>query len=310
MKLHWKTDCNEIIWEYENDQCVPPSCRIWKNQDHSWLHIRYCNSKSSYSHVSMNLLNWRKDYFEECNAYHMFSHSFNFIERCSCHWLLNVTLQLAPATAVLELIGQFFCSYTCWNFMSCLHCTQVWCPAVCAKLLNMMFKWIVDKTEVICWFCWLIFDFAMAEIYKCCWLWIQCLGHVNMETALEAHFIHQYIAYICMHRWALSIRILLCHSLSVSDRRVKTQINHFLWQNVHVLRLGFFANTSANPFSAVESARPSSPTTPPPPHADAAAAAAAAAAASVETRACRNGVPGVYEDLRLLVPAVLRRLVR
>ena len=191
MKLHWKTDCNEIIWEYENDQCVPPSCRIWKNQDHSWLHIRYCNSKSSYSHVSMNLLNWRKDYFEECNAYHMFSHSFNFIERCSCHWLLNVTLQLAPATAVLELIGQFFCSYTCWNFMSCLHCTQVWCPAVCAKLLNMMFKWIVDKTEVICWFCWLIFDFAMAEIYKCCWLWIQCLGHVIMENFFDAHFIHQ-----------------------------------------------------------------------------------------------------------------------
>ena len=228
----------------------------------------------------------------------MYSHSFNFIERCSCHWLLNVTLQLAPATAVLELIGQFFCSYTCWNFMSCLHCTQVWCPAVCAKLLNMMFKWIVDKTEVICWFCWLIFDFAMAEIYKCCWLWIQCLGHVNMETALEAHFIHQYIASICMHCWALSIRILLCHSLSVSDR------------DSSPTRLGFFANTSANPFSAAESARPSSPTTPPPPHADAAAAAAAAAAASVETRACRNCVPGVYEDLRLLVPAVLRRLVR
>ena len=145
----------------------------------------------------------------------MYSHSFNFIERCSCHWLLNVTLQLAPATAVLELIGQFFCSYTCWNFMSCLHCTQVWCPAVCAKLLNMMFKWIVDKTEVICWFCWLIFDFAMAEIYKCCWLWIQCLGHVNIENAFDAHFIHQYIAYICMHCWALSkvsIKILLCHS--------------------------------------------------------------------------------------------------
>ena len=84
---------------------------------------------------------------------------------------------------------------------------------------------------------------------------------------------------------------------------------HFLWQNVHVFQLGFFANTSANHFSAVESARPSSPTTPPPPHANA-AAAAAAAAASAETRACRDGVPGVYEDLRLLIPAVLRRLVR
>ena len=40
---------------------------------------------------------------------------------------------------------------------------------------------------------------------------------------------------------------------------------HFLWQNVHVFQLGFFANTSANPFSAVESARPSSPTMPTPP---------------------------------------------
>jgi hypothetical protein len=77
-----------------------------------------------------------------------------------------------------------------------------------------------------------------------------------------------------------------------------------------VFQLGFFANTSANPFSAVESARPSSPTTPPPPHANAAAAAAAAAAASAETRARRDGVPSVYEDLRLLIPAVLRRLVR
>ena len=76
-----------------------------------------------------------------------------------------------------------------------------------------------------------------------------------------------------------------------------------------MFRLEFFANTSANPFSAVESARPSSPTTPPLPHADA-AAAAAAAAASAETRACRDGVPGVYEDLRLLVPAVMRCLVR
>ena len=58
---------------------------------------------------------------------------------------------------------------------------------------------------------------------------------------------------------------------------------------------------------------PSGTRTPPTPevspsHAD--AAAAAAAAASAETRARRDGVPGVYEDLRLLVPAVLRRLVR
>ena len=49
------------------------------------------------------------------------------------------------------------------------------------------------------------------------------MGHVNMENVFDAHFIHQYIAYVCMHSWALSIRILLCHSLSVSDQRVKTQ---------------------------------------------------------------------------------------
>ena len=156
------------------------------------LHVEYEKTKTTVDcisdtaianhHIRMSAwIYWIKEFYfwgMQC-----IPHSFNFIERCSCHWLLNVTLQLAPATAVLELIGQFFCSYTCWNFMSCLHCTQVWCPAVCAKLLNMMFKWIVDKTEVqvICWFCWLIFDFAMAEIYKCCWLWIPCLDHVKME---------------------------------------------------------------------------------------------------------------------------------
>ena len=80
-------------------------------------------------------------------------HVFPFIQfhwaMVSCHWLLNVTLQFTRAAAVLELIGQFFCSYTCWNFMSCLHWhTGLVCRAVCAKL-NMMFKWIVDKTEVI-----------------------------------------------------------------------------------------------------------------------------------------------------------------
>ena len=76
-----------------------------------------------------------------------------------------------------------------------------------------------------------------------------------------------------------------------------------------MFRLGFFANTSVNPFSAVESARPSSPTTPPPQHA-AAAATTTTTTASAETRTYRDGVPGVYEDLRLLVPAVLCRLVR
>ena len=36
-----------------------------------------------------------------------------------------------------------------------------------------------------------------------------------MENVFDAHFVHQYIAYICMHCWALSkvsIKILLCHS--------------------------------------------------------------------------------------------------
>ncbi len=45
---------------------------------------------------------------------------------------------------------------------------------------------------------WIDFDFAMAEIYKCCWLWIPCLeslGHVNMENAFDAHCINQYISY-------------------------------------------------------------------------------------------------------------------
>ena len=38
-----------------------------------------------------------------------------------------------------------------------------------------------------------------------------------------------------MHRWALSIRILLCHSLSVSDRRVTTQsISLSLTERSHV----------------------------------------------------------------------------
>ena len=69
--------------------------------------------------------------------------------------------------------------------------------------------------------------------------------------------------YALRHCWALSIRILICHRLSVLDRGVQTQAisDHFLWQNDQMVRLGYFTNTSANPFSAEESARPSSPTT-------------------------------------------------
>ena len=88
-----------------------------------------------------------------------------------------------------------------------------------------------------------------------------CLMHILFISILPI--------YVCTVG-ILSIRILLCHSFSVSDWRVKTQtISLSLTERSHV-SVGcwrFFANTSANPFSAVESARPSSPTmlTPPPP---------------------------------------------
>jgi hypothetical protein len=66
-----------------------------------------------------------------------------------CHWPLNVTLQLARAAAVLELIGQFFLQLHLLKFLcdACMlyYCiAQVWCPAVCAKL-NMMFELIVES---------------------------------------------------------------------------------------------------------------------------------------------------------------------
>ena len=132
---------------------------------------------------------------------------------------------------------------------------------------------------------------------------------MNIENAFDAHFIHQYIAYICMHRWALSIRILLCHSHSVSDRRVKTQSISLSLTERSRVSVGILRQHFCEPFLRGGVRATFSPTTPPPPHANA-AAAAAAAAASAETRARRDGVPGVYEDLRLLIPAVLRRLVR
>ena len=109
-----------------------------------------------------------------------------------------------------------------------------------------------------------------------------------MENAFDAHFVHQYIAYVCMHCWALLIRILLYHSRSVSDRRVKTQaISLSLTERSHVsvgcqhfcepfLRGGVRATFLPNDVDAA-----------------AAAITAAAAAASAETRACRDGVPGV-----------------
>jgi hypothetical protein len=74
-------------------------------------------------------------------------------------------------------------------------------------------------------------------------------NNVNMGNAFDAHFIHQYIAYVCMDCWALSIRILLCHGLSILDRRVQTQAisDNFLWQNDQMVRLGFFASPTTNP---------------------------------------------------------------
>ena len=97
--------------------------------------------------------------------------------------------------------------------------TLLRCPAVCAKskmrfwgLLN----WWQDWSHLV-GFLDLFFDFSMAEIYKSCWMWISCLGHINRENVFDAHFIHQDIAYICIHHWALSIRILLCNRLRVSD---------------------------------------------------------------------------------------------
>ena len=125
-----------------------------------------------------------------------------------------------------------------------------------------------------------------------------------MENAFDAHFIHQYIAYICMHRWALSIRILLCHSLSVSDWRVKTQPKSLSLTERSRVSVGILRQHFCEPFlrGGVRATFL--------PNDAAAAATAATAAASAETRACSDGVPGVYEDLRLLVPAVLRRLVR
>ena len=95
-----------LWWEYENNLCVPASCRIGKNQQHNWLHLRYCNSKSSYPQVSMNIINKREDFFEECNAYQCFP----------IHWamVLSVYLSLSVLNAQCDSsIG--LCRPTFWN---------------------------------------------------------------------------------------------------------------------------------------------------------------------------------------------------
>ncbi len=108
----------------------------------------------------------------------------------------NMTLKLARAAAGLELISQFFCCYTYWKFMSCLHCSglvpcllcQTWCLNVLLTILKSFG-----------WFYWIGFHFAMAEIYECCWLWIPCLDHVNLVNAFYAHCINPNIAYITLY---------------------------------------------------------------------------------------------------------------
>jgi hypothetical protein len=133
------------------------------------------------------------------------------------------------------------------------------------------------------------------------------LDHVNRENVFDAHFIYQYIAYICMHCWHTlnqnsPLPQFQCFRLACEDPNNITFSDRtftcFGWV-LAILRQHF-----CEPFL-----RGGVRATFLPNDADA-AAAAAAAAASAETRACRDGVPGVYEDLRLLVPAVLRRLVR
>ena len=129
---------------------------------------------------------------------------------------------------------------------------------------------------------------------------------MNTENAFDAHFVHQYIAYICMHCWALSIRILLWHSHSVSDRRVKTQSISLSLTERSRVSVGILRQHFCEPVlrgGVCATFLPNDAAAAGPPHADA-AAAATTTAASAETRARRDCVPGVYEDLRLLVPAV------
>jgi hypothetical protein len=106
-----------------------------------------------------------------------------------------------------------------------------------------------------------------------------------------------------MHCWALSkvsIKILLCHSFRSAREDTNQSLSLIERSRVSV---GILRQHFCEPFLRGGVCATFLPN-------DAAAAAAAAAAAWAETRACRDGVPGVYEDLRPLVPAVLRCLVR
>ncbi len=125
----------------------------------------------------------------------------------SIHWAMvlchcQCDSSICPGRRRIGINRSVFSAFTRIE-ISCRACiAQVWCPAVCAKL-NTIFKWIVEskltRLKSVGWFYWLVFDFTMAEIYKCCWLWTPCSDHVNMENAFAAHLIHQYIIYICMH---------------------------------------------------------------------------------------------------------------
>jgi hypothetical protein len=118
---------------------------------------------------------------------------------------------------------------------------QVWCPAVCAK--TWCLNEFLTRLRSFGWFYCIVFDFAMEEIYKCCWLWIPCLDHVNMEIhSMHIALISILPILLFMYCWALSIRFLLCHRRSVSDRHVQTHAisDHFLWQNVQMFQLRWF----------------------------------------------------------------------
>ena len=117
-----------------------------------------------------------------------------------------------------------------------------------------------------------------------------------METVFDAHFIHQYIAYICMHCWTYflsefsfaTVSVTRCFRLACEDPSNITFSDRtftcFGWV------LAILRKHLCEPFlrGGVRATFL--------PNDAAAAAAAAAAVALAEKRACRDGVPGVARE--------------
>ena len=140
------------------------------------------------------------------STYQLFFHSF--CDGFLCFPAIQVGSSICDssnAAVVLELIEQLFFSYTYWNYVdrSLLRLGVL----SCFVELSWWLIELVDNKVTTSGFYQLIFDFSIAGIPKCCWMWIPWLHHVTAENVFDAHSIHQYIAYSCMHWWAFSITV-------------------------------------------------------------------------------------------------------